>query len=109
MATKTCKNPACDDRAWWAGFCRLCFQTTGAAERVAEQRVAEEVAAREARRAAERQRVVDALRRFGDEGRLPWWEVSEKLNAAGLKWEGRRFTPALARGRYLDMTAAEWE
>ncbi|MCP3938878.1 MAG: hypothetical protein GY708_26310 [Actinomycetia bacterium] len=105
----TCKNPACDDRSWWAGFCRLCFQTTGAADQFAEERIAEERAVREAREQAEKDRVAGQLLRLGDEGLLPWWEVSERLNAAGLKWDGKRFTPAIARGRYLQLTAHEWE
>ena len=64
MSTRTCKNPACSDRAWWAGFCRLCFQTTGAADQHAAERAAEEHTRRAAREQAELDRVRDRLQRM---------------------------------------------
>jgi hypothetical protein len=107
--SRSCKNPACSERAWWAGFCRLCFQTTGVADQFAAQRLAEEQAAKANREHAEFERVRDRLIAMGDDGTLAWWEVSERLNAAGMKWMGRRFTPGIARGRYLALTAHDWE
>lgn len=108
MAT-TCHNPDCDGRAWWSGWCRRCWQVTGVGDRVASERRASEAAARQAKLDAERQRARDRLVELGDEGRLPWWEISEQLNAAGLRIDGRPFTPATARGTYLTLTADRWE
>lgn len=108
MAT-TCRNPDCDSRPWWSGWCRLCWQVTGVGDRESEKRRASEAAEREAKIEAERERARDRLVELGDEGKLPWWEVSEQLNASGFRLEGRPFTPALARGTYMSMTADRWE
>lgn len=104
-----CANPNCEERAWWSGFCRLCFQTTGVADRLAEEREAQEIADREARRQAQIDAANDRVIGLGDGGVMPWWEVSERLNADGLRLKGRPFTPATARGRYLQLTADRWE
>ncbi len=105
----TCRNPDCDSRAWWGGWCRLCWQVTGVGEQASEQRRADEDAERAAKIEAEKERARDRLLELGDDGQLPWWEISEKLNASGLRLEGKPFTPALARGTYLTMTADRWE
>ncbi len=104
-----CRNPHCEDRAWWSGYCRVCFQTTGVADRLADERAAQEQADRAARRAAAIAAANDRLVGLGDGGVMPWWEISERLNADGLRLEGRPFTPATARGRYLELTADRWE
>ena len=105
----TCRNPSCDSRPWWGGWCRLCWQVTGVGDRESEKRRSQEIADREATIEAERERARERLIELGDEGKLPWWEVSEQLNALGFRLEVRPFTPALARGTYMSMTADRWE
>ncbi len=105
----TCQNPNCAERAWWSGWCRLCFQTTGVADRLAEERAEQQARDRAERLAQARQAVIDSLLELGDQGVMPWWEISEKLNAQGHRLNGRPFTPATARGRYLELTADLWE
>lgn len=105
----TCRNPDCDSRPWWGGWCRLCWQVTGVGDQEAAKRRAAEEAEREAVIEADRQRAKDQLLELGDEGLLAWWEVSERLNARGMRINGRPFTPAVARGTYLTMTADQWE
>ena len=108
MAT-TCKNPTCNDRAWWAGWCRLCWQVTGVGEQHSANRRAEQQATQQAAVDAEIERARASLHELGTAGKLAWWEISEQLNAAGHRLSGVPFTPATARGAYLVMTAHEWE
>ena len=105
----TCRNPACDDRAWWGGWCRLCWQVTGVGDQQSAKRRAAEEAAAQAEIAAEVESARDRLYELGDAGKLAWWEISEQLNASGHRLGGRPFTPATARGEFLVMTADEWE
>jgi len=105
----SCKNPNCSDRAWWGGWCRLCWQVTGVGDQVSADRRKEEAAAKDAKIEAERERARSRLQELGEAGVLPWWEISEQLNASGFRLDGRPYTPATARGAYLVMTAPDWE
>ena len=58
---KTCKNPDCDSRPWWGGWCRLCWQVTGVGDQAAADRRQREQDEREAKLEAERQRARDRL------------------------------------------------
>ncbi len=107
--SKSCNNPTCTERAWWSGWCRICFQTTGVAERLAEERTLEEQRDKAERIATAKRAVNDSVVELGDHGTAPWWEISEKLNAQGHRLGGRPFTPTTARGRYLELTAHQWE
>ena len=97
----------CSYTARWEGLCLSCYQRSGRAEERRAEELAREAAERRERAEREQQRAVEKLLELGDQ-QLPWWDISERLNRAGLRLEGAPWTPTSARGHYVALRD-EWD
>lgn len=98
----------CSYSARWDGLCLSCYQRSGRMDQRREeerQRVTAERLAQQQRAATE---ALDSLLTMGDQ-QLPWWDISERLNRAGHRNDGRPWTPSTARGVYVAKRGDEWE